>query len=58
MAQALAMTCWRASPKPSMPNSTRSPGFKKLGGFRPSPTPAGVPVLIKSPGNSVMKELM
>ena len=41
-----------------MPNSTTSPAFKKLGGFRPNPTPAGVPVLSKSPGKSVMNELM
>src|SRR5450432_3996257 len=57
-AQALALTVWRASPKPSMPYSTKSPTFKKLGGLRPSPTPAGVPVLSRSPGSSVMNELM
>jgi len=33
-------------------------GSKKVGGFLPSPTPAGVPVLIRSPGSSVMKPLI
>jgi hypothetical protein len=35
-----------------MPNSTTSPAFKCCGGLIPKPTPAGVPVLIMSPGRS------
>src|SRR5215831_1784675 len=42
------------SPNPSIPKRTRSPGFKKMGGFFPSPTPGGVPVLMMSPGSSGM----
>jgi len=53
-----ATTCWRDWPKPSMPSSTMSPGFRYCGGFMPRPTPAGVPVLTTSPGRSVMNWLM
>src|SRR2546423_3282471 len=50
-------TCCLDSPNPSIPTSTMSPGFRYFGGFIPSPTPAGVPVLITSPGRSVMNSL-
>src|SRR6478736_2139978 len=52
------ITTCRASPNPSIPNSTTSPARRKRGGLRPAPTPAGVPVLSTSPGKSVMNELM
>jgi hypothetical protein len=52
-----ATACCRDSPRPSMPSSTVSPAFIYCGGFIPSPTPAGVPVLITSPGSSVMNSL-
>jgi len=52
-----AMTSWRDSPSPSMPSSTTSPAFRYCGGFMPKPTPAGVPVLMTSPGRSVMNWL-
>lgn len=45
------------TPSPSIPNSTTSPAFRYFGGRIPRPTPAGVPVLITSPGTSVMKSL-
>ena len=42
-----------------MPSRIVSPGFRYSGcGFMPMPTPGGVPVLIRSPGYSVMKRLM
>ncbi len=50
--QTLAITCWREDPSPSIPSSTTSPALRKTGGLKPSPTPAGVPVLITSPGNN------
>src|SRR5712691_5059355 len=43
-------TRWRWRPSLSMPSSTTSPAFRKTGGSMPSPTPAGVPVEITSPG--------
>ena len=46
------------TPSPSIPNSTISPSFKYLGGFKPIPTPSGVPVDIISPGNKVINLLM
>ena len=48
----------RACPSPAMPSSTVSPGFRYCGGLIPRPTPAGVPVLITSPGKRVMNWLM
>src|SRR4030095_10219910 len=48
-------TLCRDSPKPSIPRATTSPAFKYTGAGRmPSATPAGVPVLMTSPGSSVM----
>src|SRR5438034_4554759 len=47
-------TRWRWRPSLSMPSSTTSPAFRKTGGSMPSPTPAGVPVEITSPGSRVM----
>src|SRR5213592_5046615 len=38
-------------------SSTTSPGARKRGGFCPSPTPAGVPVEMTSPGRRVMNWL-
>jgi len=32
-------------------------GLEVLGGFMPRPTPGGVPVVMRSPGHSVMKRL-
>ena len=52
-----AMICCRDLPRPSIPSSTTSCGRKYLGGFMPSPTPAGVPVLMTSPGSRVMNSL-
>lgn len=48
------MTSWRDSPNPSAPNSMMSPAFRYIGGLKPRPTPAGVPVEITSPGNNVI----
>ena len=36
-----------------MATRTVSPGFRNWGGFIPAPTPAGVPVAMMSPGDSV-----
>src|SRR3954469_2835003 len=44
-------TFWRCSPSPSMPSVTTSPALRNVGGFMPSPTPGGVPVVITSPGS-------
>src|SRR6476659_754497 len=51
------ITRCRDSPSPSIPNWMASPAFRNCGGFIPNPTPAGVPVLITSPGSSVMNSL-
>ena len=40
------------TPNPSIPNSITSPSWRYRGGFKPSPTPNGVPVDIISPGNN------
>ena len=37
-------------PTPSSSTSTVSPAFMNTGGLRPMPTPAGEPVVTKSPG--------
>ena len=38
-----------------MPSVITSPGFRKMGlGFLPNPTPGGVPVVMMSPGSSVI----
>ena len=37
-----------------MPSVTTSPALSHCGGFMPRPTPGGVPVVITSPGSSVM----
>ena len=37
--------------------ATTSPAFRKSGGFMPRPTPGGVPVVMMSPGCSVMNWL-
>ena len=37
-------------PSPLISTVTRSPGFMNLGGLKPMPTPAGVPVAMMSPG--------
>src|SRR3954452_20818036 len=41
-------------PMPSTSQRTRSPGSRKTGGSRKTPTPDGVPVAITSPASSVM----
>ena len=41
-------------PIPSTSTRTRSPGSRKTGGSRNTPTPAGVPVAMTSPGSSVI----
>ena len=54
--QACTVCC--CSPRPSMPRRITSPGFRYTGfGFAPMPTPGGVPVVMQSPGSSVMKRL-
>ena len=51
-------TSCRDEPSPSIPSSTTSPAFRYTGsGLMPMPTPAGVPVLMTSPGSSVMNWL-
>jgi hypothetical protein len=53
-----AATAWeRCAPSPEIPRSRRSPGTRYLGGCRPNPTPAGVPVLMMSPGSRTMNLL-
>ncbi len=42
------------APRPSMPSVMTSPGLSHIWGFIPMPTPGGVPVVITSPGRSVM----
>ena len=37
-----------------MPSVITSPAFSHCGGFMPIATPGGVPVVITSPGSSVM----
>jgi len=54
-----ATTFWVCSPRPSMPRCITSPRFKNTGAGLPSfltpmPTPGGVPVVMMSPGSSVM----
>jgi hypothetical protein len=44
----------RCSPRLSMPRVTTSPTLRYCGGFMPVPTPGGVPVVMMSPGSSVM----
>jgi len=43
-------TGFSSTPMPSISILTRSPGCRYLGGLNPMPTPAGVPVAIRSPG--------
>ena len=53
-----ACTFWRCSPRPAMPRRISSPAFRNTGvGFMPRATPGGVPVVMRSPGHSVMKRL-
>ena len=52
-----ACTFCRCSPSPSMPRRSSSPAFRYIGGFMPRPTPGGVPVVMRSPGHSVMNRL-
>ena len=42
-------------PMPVISTSTVSPGFIQTGGFRPAPTPPGVPVTMTSPGSSCVQ---
>src|SRR5271155_5455655 len=42
------------TPMPPISIRTTSPPLRNLGGLKPMPTPAGVPVAITSPGCSVM----
>src|SRR5581483_268726 len=51
--QGATISTW-STPMPSMSPSTLSPGFRNTGGTRAKPTPEGVPVLMISPGSSVM----
>src|SRR4029450_11184518 len=44
-------------PSPSISIGTSSPSFSSTGGSRNTPTPAGVPVAIRSPGSSVIVAL-
>ena len=43
-----------STPTPSMSISQVSPPFMNTGGLRAKPTPDGVPVMMMSPGSSVM----
>ena len=47
-------TRWRCLPSLSMPMRISSPALGHTGGFMPSATPAGVPVVTTSPGSSTM----
>lgn len=40
-----------SAPMPSISHRSRSPGLRKTGGFRKTPTPAGVPVRMRSPAS-------
>ena len=48
-----AATGFERTPIPSTSTSTTSPGRSETRGSRAQPTPAGVPVRIRSPGSSV-----
>ena len=39
-----------SSPMPEIAIRTVSPDFRNFGGLKPMPTPAGVPVAMRSPG--------
>ncbi len=53
--RALRVLC-SCSPSPSIPRRTVWPAFRNTGdGLIPIPTPGGVPVVITSPGCSVMQ---
>ncbi len=53
-----AFSCVRWRPKPSISSSTTSPGLRYgFGSGWPMATPAGVPVLMTSPGYRVMNWL-
>ena len=45
-------------PMPSISQRIRSPGSRKTGGSRKTPTPDGVPVAMMSPGSRVIERLM
>ena len=47
-----------STPTPSMSISQVSPPFMNIGGLRAKPTPDGVPVMMMSPGSSVMPWVM
>lgn len=47
---ASALTGLRSRPTPSISTSQTSPGFMNTGGLRAKPTPAGVPLMMMSPG--------
>ena len=49
-----ASTVFRSVPMPSMVHVERSPGLKYTGVARAVPTPAGLPVEMRSPGRSVI----
>src|SRR6185437_9716000 len=52
------MTVWRCSPRLPIPSRMVSPAARNTtSGFWPMPTPGGVPVVMMSPGSSVMKWL-
>ena len=53
-----AFTGFESRPMPSISTTTSSPAFRKMGGLRAKPTPCGVPVLITSPGSSVIPREM
>ena len=46
------------TPIPSISTSNTSPCFIQTGGFRAAPTPPGVPMMITSPGSSVMHSVI
>src|SRR5690606_22197399 len=50
-----SMTPLRSVPMPSASTSTTSPGLSQTGGSSRAPAPVGVPVMMVSPGTSVVK---
>src|SRR2546425_13196910 len=50
----LCATLFSRDPSPSICTVMVSPGLRNRGGFRPNPTPPGVPVVTTVPGSNVM----
>ena len=50
-----SFTPFSICPRPVISSRHVSPGCRKTGGFRAKPTPGGVPVAMRSPGESVIR---